>query len=100
MNRINKQGYVEVFVSHCPKLFYYNEWILAHKFVVMKFIGRRLTKDERVHHLNGNKLDNRIENLMLFANQKFHKSFENKIRKDGWTRYRIKEVEERWNDLN
>ena len=71
-------------------------WVQEHRIVVENFIGRKLTKEETIHHINGNRCDNRIENLMIFPNQKEHKAFENKVKQFGMTNPILKQINERW----
>lgn len=46
--------------------------IFIHKQVVSDSIGRPLTKDERVHHIDGNKLNNELDNLYLCSDRAAH----------------------------
>ena len=59
--------------------------INEHRIVMEKKIKRKLKKKEVVHHINSNRLDNQIHNLMLFPSQKAHASFHSKIIQFGYT---------------
>ena len=68
-----QDGYIAIWMPKHP--FANNGYVMEHRLVMEKHIGRYLTEEEVVHHKNGIRNDNRIENLQLFANSGEHQRY-------------------------
>lgn len=72
---ICKQGYIKVYAPDHPRAI--GLYTFGHILVVEKRIGRYLKPQERVHHINGIKNDNRDENLLFLPNESSHQKIHN-----------------------
>ena len=59
---LQKNGYISVSIG--------NKRYYKHRLVMEEHLGRKLKSNEEVHHMNGNRTDNRIENLTLVVKGK------------------------------
>jgi len=62
----HKQGYPMILCQNHPRTSSKNKYVFEHILVMEEFLGRLLKSGENVHHKNGVKDDNRIENLELW----------------------------------
>lgn len=67
--RLDPKGYVLIKVApNSPGTFGTKQtWMFAHRHVMQQHLGRPLSPTEQVHHRNGNKTDNRLDNLELWS---------------------------------
>ena len=72
---IDKYGYIRVLRSDRSKEKGASRYILKHRLVIEKKLKRKLKSNEIVHHLNGVRKDNRIENLVVIQGPNGHETW-------------------------
>jgi hypothetical protein len=91
VRQVNEGGYVKVFVGPEYPGAIGSGHMLEHRLVMSKHLGRPLLPHENVHHINGVKDDNRLENLELWStSQPSGQRVEDKV---AWARAFLAEYE-------
>lgn len=75
---IDQHGYVVVLNPR--RTTHRDRYIYEHRLVMEEDLGRPLSRDEHVHHRNGVKTDNRIENLQLTSVSEHARLHDNELR--------------------
>ncbi len=70
------RGYIYIYQPNHP--FVNGIYVFEHRLIMEKHLGRYLKPEERVHHINEKRGDNRIKNLKLFSNIGAHQSYHQK----------------------
>ena len=72
---INAEGYAQITAGDLGE----RKQMLEHRYIMEKYLNRKLERFEHIHHINGNKSDNRLKNLEL-TTRKFHPYKHHKIK--------------------
>jgi hypothetical protein len=65
---VDSHGYVHVLLKDnhpYEQMRHNNRYILEHRLVMAEHLGRPLERHETIHHINGDRADNRLKNLQL-----------------------------------
>jgi HNH endonuclease len=85
---INEFGYFMVYNPEHPRS--HHGYVREHIMIMEKHIGRPILRNEEIHHKNGNRQDNRIENLVLMPRLTHHNITNLNQQRDHYGRFKAK----------
>lgn len=74
--QVDTNGYKKILTGN-------KEYTFEHRLVMEEYLGRKLKPEEVVHHIDGDRLNNNIDNLQLFDSVAEHTAHHHKLRKEG-----------------
>lgn len=87
-DKVNISGYFYIYFPSHPNATK-KGYVAEHRLVAEKTIGRMLTKNEDVHHINGIKTDNRPENLLVLTHSEHIKLHKETVERDERGKFKI-----------
>jgi hypothetical protein len=72
-------GYVEILMPEHPRASC-RGYVKEHLLVLEKAFGRPILKTEVIHHIDGNRQNNLVGNLILFKTNSMHVGFHNRLK--------------------
>jgi hypothetical protein len=87
--KTTRKGHVLILKKEHP-LADKNGYVLEHRYLMCEHLGRILNKNEVVHHINGIKTDNQIENLIVMTNAEHTILHHTGLKRSNETRNKIK----------
>lgn len=104
---VTRHGYIKLYCPEHPKCVRVNEnrakkfpdrywpkdkYVWEHRLVMEKHLGRYLKPNEVIHHINGIRDDNRLENLIVFQSNAEHLAHDLKGKCPKWSEEGVKRI--------
>ena len=78
---MTKYGYLRITVN--------GKRVQYHRYLMEQFLDRKLSPEENVHHKDGNKTNNNIDNLELTSNSNHIHTYHTKKKIVDWSKYQV-----------
>lgn len=78
---ISSDGYRMIHIRNKNAKSKWEHYKKEHIVLIEQHLKRKMRKGEVIHHINGNKLDNNLTNLVVFSSDKLHRQAHNELEK-------------------